>query len=91
MKQNLVQRAAVGVAAAALAVGASALFGGTAFAGGHGQHNDIGGSGGNGGHANANCLVPIGASAGVVGQGGPVSQCNATGGAAGDGGTGANY
>jgi hypothetical protein len=35
--------------------------------------------------------VPIGASAGVIGQGGDTSQCNATGGAGGDGGTGVNY
>jgi hypothetical protein len=47
-----------------------------------------GGNGGSGGGANANCLVPIGASAGVVGQGGPVSQCNAGGGAGGAGGAG---
>lgn len=92
MKHKLAQRTAVTIAAGALAVGASALFGGTAFAGnGSGQHNDVGGPGGSGGAANSNCLVPIGASAGVVGQGGPVSQCNATGGAAGAGGTGANY
>jgi len=33
----------------------------------------------------------IGITAGVIGQGGDVSQCNATGGNGGDGGTGANY
>jgi len=38
-----------------------------------------------------NCLIPIGASAGVLGQGGPVSQCQAGGGAGGAGGDGANY
>lgn len=88
MQHLFIRRAAV---AAALAASASALFGGTAFAGGHGQHNDIGGSGGDGGKANANCAVPIGVSAGVVGQGDDVSQCNATGGDGGHGGTGANY
>ena len=48
-------------------------------------------NGGNGGDANANCAVPIAVSIGLVGQGGDVSQCNATGGAGGNGGTGANY
>jgi hypothetical protein len=36
-------------------------------------------------------VLPIGISAGVIGQGGDNSQCNATGGAGGDGGTGSNY
>lgn len=48
--------------------------------------NGTGGRGGNGGGANANCLIPVGASADVIGQGGPVSQCN--GGAGGAGGNG---
>jgi len=80
-------------AAAVLALGASgsALFGGTALAGGHGTHDNTGGSGGYGGDANANCAIPIGISLGLLGQGGPVSQCEATGGAGGGGGTGANY
>jgi len=39
----------------------------------------------------ANCAVPIAVSIGLVGQGSDVSQCNATGGAGGNGGTGANY
>ncbi|HEY1966561.1 MAG TPA: hypothetical protein VGH89_01330 [Pseudonocardia sp.] len=61
------------------------------------QHADYhsvsgtGGKGGAGGNANANCAVPIGVSAGVVGQGGPVSQCNATAGAGGAGGSGVSY
>jgi hypothetical protein len=59
--------------------------------GSDGSHDNVGGNGGNGGAANANCAVPIGVSAGVVGQGGDNSQCNATGGAGGDGGTGADY
>jgi hypothetical protein len=90
-----------------LTVGGSAAMAGTAFAGcdhdgshdssggndggSHGSGDNVGGSGGNGADANANCAVPIGVSAGVVGQGGPVSQCNATGGDGGDGGTGADY
>jgi len=57
----------------------------------HGEHNNSGGNGGNGGDANVNCVLPIGISAGIVGQGGDNSQCNATGGGGGDGGTGANY
>jgi hypothetical protein len=48
----------------------------------------VGGSGGTGGGSNANCGVPIGVSAGVVGQGGDVAQCNAVGGAGGAGGAG---
>jgi len=91
MNRRLGQRATVAVAAAALAVGASALLGGTAFAGSHGEHNNSGGAGGSGGTANSNCLIPIGVSAGVIGQGGPISQCDATSGGGGDGGTGANY
>jgi hypothetical protein len=76
----------MGTAALALA---TAGFAGTALAGGiaHGE----GGTGGDGGGANANCLIPIGASVGVLGQGGPVSQCNATGGAGGAGGNGVDY
>jgi hypothetical protein len=55
----------------------------------HGVRGD-GGNGGNGGKANANCAVPVGVSAGVIGQGGDVSQCNANGGAGGNGGAGIN-
>jgi hypothetical protein len=91
MNRRLGQRAVIAVAAAALTAGASALFGGTAFAGSHGEHNNSGGAGGNGGAANSNCVIPIGVTAGVIGQGGDNSQCQATGGDAGDGGTGANY
>ena len=50
-----------------------------------------GGSGGTGGNSNANCAVPIGASVGVIGQGGPVKQCNATAGGGGNGGNGVSY
>lgn len=91
MNRRLGQRAVVALAAAALATGTSALFGGVAFAGSHGEHNNSGGAGGGGGDANANCLIPVGVTAGIVGQGGNNTQCNATGGGAGDGGTGANY
>jgi hypothetical protein len=78
------------VASAVLALGTigSAVFAGTAMAGGvHGT----GGNAGNGGGAKSNCAVPIGVSLGVVGQGGPISQCNATGGAGGTGGGGVSY
>ncbi|OZM79317.1 hypothetical protein CFP66_26580 [Pseudonocardia sp. MH-G8] len=62
------------------------------MAGGHGDHENSGGPGGSGGDANANCLIPVGVSAGLLlGQGGDVSQCNAGGGAGGAGGTGADY
>ena len=60
------------------------LFTGTALAGG------TGGGGGNGGGANANCLIPVGVTAGVIGQGGNVAQCDATGGSGGGGGDGVN-
>ena len=78
------------IAAAAVAVG-TVGFAGTALAGGEGGVNGVGGNGGAGGKSNANCLIPIGASAGVIGQGGPVSQCNATGGAGGAAGNGVGY
>lgn len=88
-------------ATAVVAVGAAvfAVLGGVAMAcdehdhGGHehGSYSAAGGNGGNGGDANANCAVPIAVSIGLIGQGGDVSQCNATGGAGGNGGTGANY
>jgi hypothetical protein len=91
MNRRFGQRAVVAVAATALAAGASALFGGSALAGSHGEHNNSGGDGGNGGKSNVNCVLPIGVSAGIIGQGGDNSQCQATGGGAGDGGTGANY
>ncbi len=78
------------VAAAALAASAgSVLLGGTAFAGGHNSHDHNGGDGGRGGKNSAQCLVPVGLSAGAVAsQGGNVSQCNANGGNGGNGGAG---
>lgn len=85
------QRAAVATVAVALATTGSALFAGTALAEGNNDFNNIGGAGGAGGEASANCLIPIGATIGIVGSGGDVAQCNAVGGAGGTGGTGANY
>ncbi|HEY1971719.1 MAG TPA: hypothetical protein VGH89_27435 [Pseudonocardia sp.] len=75
------RRSAVVLAAVTLSVLAAT---GTALAGTSGN----GGSGGSGGGANANCLIPVGVTAGVIGQGGPVSQCDATGGSGGGGGNG---
>jgi hypothetical protein len=85
------RKSAIGVAAFAM-VG-STLFGGAALAGGYGYGTteNTGGPGGSGGPANSQCLIPIGISIGILGQGGDVSQCNATGGAGGTGGTGADY
>jgi hypothetical protein len=78
--------------AAAFALTGAALFGGAAMAGGHDHVDNTGGAGGAGGSATSQCLIPIGASVGaLVGQGGDVSQCNASGGAGGAGGTGADY
>ena len=48
----------------------------------------VGGNGGSGGGSDTNCAVPVGVSAGVIGQGGDVSQCNTVGGAGGNGGAG---
>jgi hypothetical protein len=102
MRGTLRRRATAGIAAALLAVAASTLFGGAALASGHNHHrhdhngptydagnkNHFGGRGGGGGQARANCAVPLGVSAGVIGQGGNDSQCNAQGGNAGAGGFG---
>jgi hypothetical protein len=85
------------IALAAFAMVGSTLFGGAALAGdnnGHGhdkgQDNTehTGGPGGSGGEANAQCLIPIGISLGIFGEGGDISQCDATGGAGGTGGAG---
>lgn len=82
-------------AAAAFALTGAALFGGAAMAGGghghgHGHDDDyVGGAGGAGGNASSECVLPIGVSVGaLIGSGGDVSQCNATGGAGGAGGAG---
>lgn len=77
----------------AFAIIGSPLFGGAALAGdyGNGHPENTGGAGGPGGAANSQCLIPIGISLGILGQGGDVSQCNATGGTGGTGGAGADY
>ena len=77
----------------AFAIIGSPLFGGAALAGsyGNGHPENTGGSGGSGGAANSQCLIPIGISLGILGEGGDVSQCNATGGTGGTGGAGADY
>jgi hypothetical protein len=85
--QKMGMRATFAVAAVALG---TAAFAGTAFAGGSYTHGS-GGNGGKGRHANANCGVPIGVSAGVIGQGDSIKQCNARGGAGGNGGDGVRY
>lgn len=103
MKRSFMRQAAVAVAATALAVGTSTLFGGVALAAGHNHHsndhngptydagsdNNYGGRGGAGGGGRSNCLIPLGVSAGVIGQGGDDSQCNAAGGNGAAGGAGA--
>jgi hypothetical protein len=80
---------AVATAVVALGAAGSALLAGSALA--TGQVSGDGGNGGGGGKANSNCAVPIGLSLGILGQGGPISQCNATGGAGGAGGGGVSY
>jgi hypothetical protein len=79
------KRTAVAVAAVALG---SAAFAGTAMAN---VTSGDGGNGGSGGGANANCLIPVGVTAGVIGQGGDNKQCNATAGGGGNGGGGVSY
>jgi hypothetical protein len=83
MIRKIGQRAAVAVAATALAAGGSVLFGATAFAHGGGQHGSNhydGGSGGKGGTSQAWCLIPIAGGLGILGNGSADgnSQCNAS-------------
>jgi len=86
----------VAAAAAAIAACASAMFGGTAFAGDdHGWagwgENNVGGASGNGGNGTTKCGVPVDVTAGAIGQGGDVSQCKASDGAAGAAGSATSY
>jgi hypothetical protein len=92
---ELARKVAVSATVLVLGVGGSAIFAGTALAGGCGCNGEspassggTGGSGGSGGSASSQCVIPVGVSAGVIGQGGPVGQCNAGGGAGGAGGNG---
>jgi hypothetical protein len=86
---KLAQRAAVAAAAVALA---TVGFGGVAFAGGEGEHNNIGGAAGNGGNSSTRCAVPIGLSGSVLlAQSNDVSQCNANGGGGGKGGDATDF
>jgi hypothetical protein len=79
------QRAAVAAVAVALS---TVGFAGTALAFGNHEVNGAGGNGGSGGKSNANCVIPIGVTAGVIGQGGDLAQCNSAGGAGGNAGDG---
>jgi hypothetical protein len=85
------------IASVAFATVGSTVFGGAALAGDK-DHKDgkkdvtvtnTGGPGGAGGQSQAQCLIPVGLSLGLLGAGGPVDQCNSTGGAGGAGGAGA--
>ncbi|WP_028927584.1 hypothetical protein [Pseudonocardia acaciae] len=84
MIRKVGQRAAVVVAATALAASGSMLFGATAFAHGKGGQNGsnhfTGGSGGKGGTSQAWCLIPIAGGLGILGSGSAAdnSQCNAS-------------
>lgn len=81
------RKTSVASAVAAFALTGAALFGGAAMAGGHDDVYNTGGAGGSGGNAATDCFLPVGVSVGaLIGQGGDVSQCNATGGAGGAGG-----
>jgi hypothetical protein len=92
---KLAQKVVLSATVLVLGVGGSAMFTGTALAGcgcnGEPPAHASGGTGGNGGSggaASSQCAIPVGVSAGVIGQGGPVGQCNAGGGAGGAGGNG---
>jgi hypothetical protein len=82
----MLRMSSVAAAAIAFATAGSALFGGVALAD---EFTNTGGAGGAGGQSQAQCAIPIGVSLGLVGAGGPVAQCNSTGGAGGVGGAGA--
>ena len=87
------QRAAVAVAATALAASGAALFGGTALAGvQNGSNHFAGGSGGKGGTGQGWCLIPIAAGLGVLGNGSADgnAQCNGSA-AGGSGAPGVGY
>ena len=71
---NIARRVTTAAAVLAISTGSAALYAGSALADG------VDGSPGSGGHANANCILPVGVTAGVVGQGGDLAQCNAVGG-----------
>jgi hypothetical protein len=76
------QRAAVALAATALAASGTVLFGAVALAHGGGQHGSnhfTGGSGGKGGTSQSFCAIPIAAGLGILGNGSADgnSQCNA--------------
>ncbi|HTF47726.1 MAG TPA: hypothetical protein VK735_09785 [Pseudonocardia sp.] len=98
MVRKISQRVVVTAAAIMLSAGGTFALAGTAFA--HDSHGEDGqngqdveyegngGDGGAGGEAKSNCVVPLGLSAGVMGQGGPVSQCQTNAGHGGDGGGG---
>jgi hypothetical protein len=79
-------------AAAALALGMSAMFGGVAFAGGEHETNNVGGAGGSGGNSSTRCAVPVGISGALIlAQSNDVQQCNANGGNGGGGGEAKNF
>jgi hypothetical protein len=87
MIRKIGQKVTVVAAALVMLTGIAAATTGTAFA----THRNVdgdGGDGGTGGNANANCLVPVALSAGVLGQGGSDSQCNSEAGGGGDAGDG---
>jgi hypothetical protein len=96
MVRKISQRVVVTAAAIMLSLGGTFALAGTALAhdsqdGQDGQdveYEGNGGNGGDGGEAKSNCVVPLGLSAGVMGQGGPVSQCQTNAGHGGDGGNG---
>jgi len=84
MVDEIGRRATVGAAIVALGVAGSAVLGGMAIA--HGAHVDKV-RGGAGGGAQARCVLPLGLSVGLMGDGGERNACRADGGGA----SGAGY
>jgi hypothetical protein len=87
----MISKTRAATAVVAFAAAGSVLLGGSALAGVGGPGNDrnnFAGDGGDGGNAvnECNALIPIGVSVGLLGKGGDVAQCDATGGAGGAGG-----
>jgi hypothetical protein len=99
MIKKLGRTALATAATAVLLTGSAGLFAGTALAtdndGHHHRHHHgtegEAGTGGTGGNAASNCLIPLGISAGIVGQGGSNTQCDAHAGQGGEGGDGIHY
>jgi len=85
----MTKKIGVAAAAAALALGMSAMFGGVAFAW---DTNNQGGAGGGGGNASTRCAVPVGISGALIlAQSNDVQQCDGNAGSGGAGGAATSH